>query len=200
MDILKTNAKSIYKAAGIIGIIATVIFCIAAYRAGVFESPEAIKKAVESAGVFGPVLFVVMQIVQVVIPIIPGGLTLLAGVLMFGSVWGFIYNYVGIVIGSMLAFLLVRRLGKPFLKNNFSKQYDKYVGWLNKGKSFERMFIVAILMPVAPDDFLCMMAGLTKMSFKKLTAILILCKPPTILAYSIGLSTIATWLSNAIGG
>ena len=42
----------------------------------------------------------------------------------------------------------------------------------------------AIFFPVAPDDFLCYLTGLTNMSVSKFTAIILLCKPASILAYS----------------
>nr|WP_263848867.1 hypothetical protein [Lacticaseibacillus thailandensis] len=44
------------------------------------------------------------------------------------------------------------------------------------------------MLPVAPDDFLCMLAGLTKMSLRKFVWIIVLCKPWTILAYSMGMN------------
>jgi len=47
-------------------------------------------------------------------------------------------------------------------------------------------------MPVAHDDFLCYLAGITKMSLKKFTLILVVCKPATILAYSLSLSYITS--------
>ena len=40
---------------------------------------------------------------------------------------------------------------------------------------------------VAPDDVLCMIAGLTKMSWKKFSAIILLGKPASIAAYSMAL-------------
>lgn len=70
------------------------------------------------------------------------------------------------------------------------KLYEKYVGWLDKGERFDKLFAIAIFLPVAPDDFLCMLAGLTKMTFKKFALIIAVCKPFSILLYSIGLSTI----------
>lgn len=192
----KNNVRTIYKVLSVIGIVATAAVCIWAWKSGLLESVGAMRETVHAVGFWGPILFVIIQIAQVVIPIIPGGISLLAGVVIFGPIWGFIYNYVGIVMGSMIAFLIVRKLGKPFLQNVSSKKtYDKYIGWLNKGKRFERFFAIAILMPVAPDDFLCMLAGLTKMSFKKLTAILVICKPPTIIVYSLGLSFMAGWVT-----
>lgn len=197
---MKLNTKNIYKLVSILGLIVTIAVCIVAIKTGIFKTTDTIKKVVEAAGIFGPIVFMAIQVIQVVIPIIPGGITLLGGVIIFGPLWGFIYNYAGIVIGSMIAFQMVRELGRPFLQNVSGKNYKKYIGWLDKGKRFERMFAIAILLPVAPDDFLCMLAGLTKMSFKKLTVILLLCKPPTIMAYSIGLSSIAKWVTSIVGG
>ena len=65
---------------------------------------------------------------------------------------------------------------------------DKYIGLLDEGSRFDKLFAFAIFMPVAPDDFLCYLAGITKMSIKKFTAIIIFCKPATIIAYSLSLS------------
>ena len=46
-------------------------------------------------GLIGGLVFVFIQIEQVVIPIIPGGISCLAGVVLFGAGMGFLYNYVG---------------------------------------------------------------------------------------------------------
>ena len=42
---------------------------------------------------------------------VEGPLLILAGVLIFGPVWGFIYNYAGICAGSLAAFFLSRKYG-----------------------------------------------------------------------------------------
>ncbi|BCX30759.1 hypothetical protein LTWDN19_13260 [Latilactobacillus curvatus] len=136
----------------------------------------------------GPLIFITIQIIQVVIPVIPGGISTAAGVLVFGPLWGFVYNYVGIAIGSILNFLLARQFGKPFILHVISeKTYDKYIGTITEKKNFARFFALAIFLPVAPDDVLCLMAGLTEMSLKKFTWIIILCKPASIAVYSFAL-------------
>lgn len=105
--------------------------------------------------------------------------------------WGFVYNYIGISIGSILAFLLSKYYGKPFVRGMIGdKNYDKYIGWLNKGKGFDKAFALAIFFPVAPDDLLCYIAGLTKMSLRKFAAIIFLGKPGSIFLYSLGLTGI----------
>lgn len=159
----------------------------------IFASPEALQQYLIQFGMMAPLIFMVIQITQVVFPIIPGGLTCVAGVLCFGPVWGFVYNYVSISVGSCINFLLIRKFGKPLLiRLSSPRLYQKYVGWLDKGERFDTMFAIAIFLPVAPDDFLCMLAGLTKMTFKKFVMIIAVCKPCSIFLYSVGLSTILT--------
>lgn len=188
--------KYIFRILSIVCLGATAAFFIYGYNTGLFTSVEAIQKIVEKYGILGPLIFILIQIIQVVIPIIPGGVSLLAGVVAFGPVYGFIYNYLGIVIGSIAVFLIARRLGRRFVESRVSNSFlKKYGSWLENEKRFSRLFAIAIFMPVAPDDFLCMLAGLTRMSLKEFTIIILLCKPPSILAYSLGLSTIAAWIT-----
>lgn len=185
--------KNVLKIGTILGVIVAIIFCIYCFRANVFASPEALQEYLMQFGLLAPLIFIVIQIVQVIFPIIPGGLTCVAGVICFGPVWGFIYNYISIGIGSCINFLLIRKYGKPLLiQLSSQKLYDKYIGWLDKGARFDKLFALAIFLPVAPDDFLCMLAGLTKMTFKKFAMIIALCKPCSILMYSMGVASLLT--------
>ena len=159
----------------IVGGVGTLIFCIWAYQ----------------AGIWGPPLFIFLQILQTVVPIIPGALTSVAGVFIYGHIIGTIYNYIGIVIGCAIIFYLVRLYGAPFVQSMVSKRtYDKYIGWLDKGNRFERFFIFMMIWPVSPADFLCMLAALTKMTFKRYMIIIILTKPFTLVVYTYGLTYI----------
>lgn len=188
--------KKLLKFGTFLGVIATIIFIIFCFQKDVFTSPENFQKYLMQFGLVAPFIFIIIQIAQVVFPIIPGGLTCVAGVLCFGPVWGFLYNYISICIGSCINFLLIRKFGKPLLiQLSSQKLYDKYIGWLDKGERFDRLFAIAIFLPVAPDDFLCMLAGLTKMKFKKFATIIALCKPCSILMYSMGLSSIITYVA-----
>ena len=146
---------------------------------------------VHSCGAVGVVLFILFQAVQVVVPVLPGGIGCLAGVLIFGPVWGFVYNYVGICIGSLAAFAVARNCGKPLLTMLFSeKTIAKYSRWAEERNRFARLFALAIFLPVAPDDFLCYLAGTTEMSWRQYTAIILLGKPIAIALYSLGLTMV----------
>ena len=160
-------------------------------RTGIFVSAESLEAFLGKFGLWAPVCFVLIQCIQVVIPILPGAIGCLGGVLIFGPVWGFVYNYVGISMGSILAFVLSKRYGKSFVQHMIGeKNYKKYIGWLDKGTAFDKAFAAAIFFPVAPDDLLCYIAGLTKMTLRKFTLIIILGKPGSIFLYSVGLTSI----------
>lgn len=161
-------------------------------------NPENLQILLEGIGPLAPILFIVIQIVQVIIPIIPGGVSSGIGVIVFGAFWGFVYNYIGLLIGSYLVFILVRKYGQAFiLKVANKKTYDKYIGWLDKGKKFEIFFAVAIFLPGLPDDLLCMIAALTTMSLRKYMLINILCKPAALILYSFGIKEILTLVARA---
>ncbi len=157
------------------------------YRVGAFNNSEALVLYIKQYGGLAPLVFIVFQIVQVIIPIIPSFLGYAGGTAMFGTWGGFFYNYIGIALGSLLAFYLARKWGTTFVKSIIKKDaYDKCTKWMEKRKSFSIALFGAILLPLAPDDVLCYLSGLTKMPFAKFACIIALGKPWCILAYCIG--------------
>ncbi|NAB77983.1 TVP38/TMEM64 family protein [Enterococcus hirae] len=184
----------------IIGLVISIGLTIYFINLGVFKDLNSLRGLVGDSIILGPIIFILIQILQVVIPIIPGGISTAAGVLIFRPYAGFIYNYVGICIGSIIIFLLGRRYGKPFILSMVSdKTYNKYVGWLDNQNRFEKLFALAIFLPVAPDDALCLMAGLTNISVKKYTWIILLAKPLSIFLYSMALIYGGHFLSGLLG-
>lgn len=184
----------------IIGIGFSIALTIYFINLGVFKDLNALRGLVGDSIILGPIIFILIQILQVVIPIIPGGISTAAGVLIFGPYAGFIYNYVGICIGSIIIFLLGRKYGKPFILSMISdKTYDKYIGWLENQSRFEKLFALAIFLPVAPDDALCLMAGLTNISVKKYTLIILIAKPLSIFMYSMALIYGGNFLTGLLG-
>ena len=175
-----------------LGLLLILLFIYYGYKTKIFVSMEALHEFLETFGIFAALIFILIQAVQVVIPIIPGSVGCLAGVVVFGPVKGFIYNYTGICMGSMAAFLLARRYGMAMVeKMSKPELIKKYGAWLHSEK-FDKWFAVAIFLPVAPDDFLCYLAGITKISFRKFTLIILAGKPLAIIAYSLGLNLIFT--------
>lgn len=194
MNIKNIKNKAIHFST-VIGLIIMTVFIIYGYKTGLFSSPESFRNFITSFGVWATLIFVLIQIIQVIIPILPGAAGCIAGIVIFGPWMGFIYNYIGICIGSILVFLLSKRYGKPLVKTMISeKAYNKYIAWVERGRKFDKMFALAIFFPVAPDDLLCYIAGLSKMKLQKFTTIILLGKPMSIAIYSMGITKIGKYL------
>lgn len=158
------------------------------FRTGILTDQIKMQAFVSQFGSMSVIVIILLQILQVVFPIVPGGIGMVVATLLFGIWWGFLINYISICIGSMIAFLIGRRYGRPLIKRYFSETLiKKYEKVLDKQQTFDKVFTWAIVLPIAPDDFLCYFAGTTKMSFKKFMTIILLAKPPTTFIYSLGL-------------
>ena len=162
-----------------------VAFC-KAYFEGKFNSVETLQEYIKQFGIFGPVVLIVIQALQVVIPVLPGFFGCIVGSVLFGWSVGFLCNYIGISLGSIIAFLLARKYGVKIVKSMFSeKKYEKYSTWAGNSKSYVVLLFWAMVLPLFPDDFLCYFSGLTSMKTKKFITIIMLGKPWCLLAYSI---------------
>ncbi len=185
---MKTEiTRKVINVLNIIGTVATIIFLIWAFKVNLFTDEAVMKHYLGLFGRSAPIIFVIIQLVQVVVPIIPGAITIPIGILVFGHVYGFVFNFTGIMIGSVINFYLAKVYGRPLVRSLVSeKQYQKYIGKIEHNHTFNRFFTASMFFPVTPADLLCYLAGLSDMSFKYFFISLSAGKPITLLAYSYG--------------
>ena len=166
-----------------------LLLCWKAWRMGLFRSLDTLQTFVASYEVGAPLVFLLLQVLQILMAFIPGGLLLSGGVVIFGPWLGLLYNCLGTLLGSSLNFWLAKRWGQPLVHHLLEDATrEKYLGWLEQGKKFDRLFAVAILLPFFPDDALCLIAGLSPMNWRRFLTILAL-KIPSIALYSIVYAT-----------
>ena len=175
----------------IIGLMIIVYIFIKQFFNEKFDSVESFQAYMKGFGIFAPVALTVFQAFQVVVPVLPGFLGCATGAIMFGTVVGFLCNYIGISAGSIIAFYLGKKYGMDIILKMFKeKQVKRWTKWINKSKSYALFLFIATLLPLFPDDFLCYFSGLMKMKSRKFIWIIILGKPWCILAYSIAFGLI----------
>ncbi len=161
------------------------LMCLRGWQLGLFKSIDTLQAYIQAQGVWAPLTFVLLQVLQILMAFIPGGMLLTGGVLIFGPWEGLLYNFLGTILGSCLNFTIARRWGHRVAAHFMSDAtMDKYLGWLNEGKKFDRLFALAILLPFFPDDALCLIAGLSNMTWRRFLTLLML-KLPSIAVYSI---------------
>lgn len=163
-----------------------ILFCAKQFFSQRFDSMESLQNYIKGFGIAAPLMLTVFQAAQVVFPVLPGYLGCAAGAIAFGSITGFWCNYIGISLGSIIAYFLARKYGIGIVTAMFpEKQYEKWSRRIENSKSYELFLFIAMLLPLFPDDFLCYFSGLIKMNRRKFIWIIILGKPWCILAYSI---------------
>lgn len=130
------KASVLYKWLTYSAIVISVLLCLFMLQAGLkgnFRSVDTFQSYIRSFGIFAPFIFVFIQAFQVVIPVLPGFIGCVAGALLFGSVGGFIYNYVGICAGSIITFFLAKHYGIPLVQAIFPSKNIMY-GQSGSGK------------------------------------------------------------------
>lgn len=184
------SKESLIKTATIIAFAAlmavSVIILIYGWIGGHFNSIDTLRAYVDSFGVWGPLILALIQMLQVILPVLPGFMGCIAGAALFGAAGGFWVNYIGISAGSIIAYRLAKRYGVKLVNKMMPmKKYEKYIDRINRSKSYPVVLFLSILLPLAPDDFLCYFSGLINMSSRRFVTIIILGKPWCILFYSI---------------
>lgn len=149
------------------------------YRSGFFQavcSLEALRSYIDRFAPYSHLLFFLVQLLSVVLAPIPSNLTAAAGGVLFGVWPAFLLTSSAVVTGSLLVFWLARVLGRDFADRIVSQKLsEKYQNILRtKAPVF---LTLALLFPFFPDDMLCILAGLTSLSFRRFALIVLLTRP-----------------------
>ncbi len=112
--------------------------------------------------IIAPIIFIIVRILPVIIPPIPGLVIDAVGVVVFGWFYGFIYAEIGIVIASMISFYIGRKFREPLLKKFISieKIHELEDKLSEKEKFWALISIRFISSPFF--DIINYVAGLTK--------------------------------------
>lgn len=157
-------------------------------------SIEALREYIESSGNWAVWVFILFQFLQVVILPIPSTVTVMAGVALFGPLKCSIFSFIGIFIGSVLAFGIGRWLGYKVVSWIVGKEdLDK---WLKKIKGKDYLILsIMFLLPLFPDDVLCFIAGLSSMTWGYFLIMIFVTRALsiTLSAYSFDTIPFTTW-------
>ncbi len=125
------------------------------------------KKHIESfillSGQLAPVVFMSLQIVQVVVAPIPGEIMSFIGGYLFGTFAGFLYSSFSLTMGSWILFCIGRFFGEKHVEflipseriNEFSQLFNQFIVFF------------CFIFPGFPKDYLCLFLGLTNIPTKR---------------------------------
>ena len=146
----------------------------------IFSSTESMQNFIKSTGAWGIVVFMLIQFAQATFIPIPAMITTIAGSVIFGPTIAMITSLVAILLASIVSFFIGRLLGEKVVSWIIGKSAcEKYSKLLyDKGKY---LFFLMQVFPFFPDDILCLVAGMTTMSFRFFFITMLIARPLAII-------------------
>lgn len=129
-----------------------------------FQNPEEFKQWILSYGPFSIIMFVLIQVIQVVIFFIPGEVTQVAGGYIFGAFWGTILSSAGILMGSTIGYLFAKYFIKKYVLRMIEKRNLKRFKKVLDAGSNKVVILVIYLIPGIPKDVLVYVAGVSNVT------------------------------------
>ena len=123
---------------------------------------KALGDFLETAGYWAPVLFVLIYTVGLCV-FLPGTLLTGLGAAIFGAYWGFLYVWIGAMLGASAAFFIGRTLGREFAASLIGDRLKKYDDAIERNGFATVLYLRLVYFPFTPMNF---GMGLTKVRFK----------------------------------
>lgn len=151
-----------------------------------YESDEdkinGLVEIISGTGAWGMVVFVLIQVLQVVILPLPAVVCYVPGTIIWGAPMATLLASIGVIIGSVISYFIGRVWGKKAViwiaGKETTEKYSAYFGKRGKG-----IFVIMQILPFFPDDILCMIAGLTSMNFAYFMVVMCTVRPAIIATY-----------------
>jgi uncharacterized membrane protein YdjX (TVP38/TMEM64 family) len=138
---------------------------------------ERVQAWVEGFGAWAPAIIFGLEVAQVLLAPVPGQAIEAASGYLFGPWLGLLYAFSGLVAGSLIAFGLARRFGRPLAVRLAGTEAVARLDELTE-RGGNLFFFLIWLFPFVPDDLACLAAGLTPMPILRFLALMMVGRLP----------------------
>lgn len=153
--------KALMKLSILIIFIAAAIYIVRFSPVKQYFTTEQLSQFLDSAGLWAPLVFVFIYAAGICL-FLPGTLLTTMGAALFGPYWGFLYVWLGAMIGASLAFLIGRYLGRDFAASIVGNKLKRYDDAIERNGFATVLYLRLIYFPFTPMNF---GMGLTKAHF-----------------------------------
>ncbi len=126
-----------------------------------YLNADAMGRFLDTAGFLAPLVFIVVYAGGVCL-FVPGTLLTGLGAAIFGAYWGFLYVWVGAMLGASAAFWIGRTLGRDFAASLIGDKLKKYDDAIERNGFATVLYLRLVYFPFTPMNF---GMGLTKVHF-----------------------------------
>jgi len=162
MEFEKNRRGAAIKAVFLLAFVITAIVLVRFTPLKEYLRAERLGLLLETAGFWAPVAYVLIYAAGVCL-FIPGTLLTALGAAIFGPYLGFVYVWLGAMIGSSLAFFIGRYLGRDFAASLIGDKLKKYDDGIERNGFATVLYLRLVYFPFTPMNF---GMGLTKARFR----------------------------------
>lgn len=125
---------------------------------------DTVFEILDKYGQLGPLPGIFLPFIEAFFPFLPLFIFVVANSLAYGLLKGFLYSWLGSVLGSMTVFMIIRKLGnkKIFIKIKTQKTVLKVTNWVEH-HGFGPLFIL-LCFPFSPSSVINVVAGISKVN------------------------------------
>lgn len=127
-----------------------------------YLTAETLGRFLESAGLWASVVYMMIYAAGVCL-FVPGTLLTGLGAAIFGAYRGFLYVWIGAMMGAAGAFLIGRTLGRDFAASLIGDKLKKYDDAIERNGFATVLYLRLVYFPFTPMNF---GMGLTKVRFR----------------------------------
>lgn len=157
----KRGKGAVIKASVFLLFILAAIYVIRFTPVKAFLTKEALGDFLEVAGLWAPVVFMLIYTIGVCL-FVPGTLLTALGAAVFGAYWGFVYVWIGAMVGASVAFWIGRTLGREFAASLIGDRLRKYDDAIERNGFATVLYLRLVYFPFTAMNF---GMGLTKVRF-----------------------------------
>ena len=147
-----TRSKALVKAGILIAFIVLAISLIRFTPIKDYLTAEALGNFLETAGHWAPVLYMLIYAIGVCL-FLPGTLLTGLGAAIFGAYWGFLYVWIGAMLGASAAFFIGRTLGREFAASLIGDRLKKYDDAIERNGFDDGTLPASGLFPIHAHEF-----------------------------------------------
>ena len=164
----------------LLAVLAVLAACIwGLYRTGFFQAVRSeadLEAYIQGFAPWSHLAYFGIQLASVIVAPIPSNVTAVVGAALFGFWPSFLLTFGAVAAGSLIVFALARGLGRGFVDRLVSRKVsEKYLDVIRRKRDV--FLALAFLFPFFPDDVLCILAGLTDISFKRFAVLVLVTRP-----------------------
>ena len=154
--------KAIFKALLLLVFVAGAIALVRFTPIKDYLTADALGRFLDTAGVWAPIVFILVYTAGVCL-FVPGTILTGLGAAIFGAYWGFVYVWLGAMLGSGVAFWIGRTLGRDFAASLIGDKLKRYDDAIERNGFATVLYLRLIYFPFTPMNF---GMGLTRVKFQ----------------------------------